>query len=148
MIGPVTGRPLEWLVPAMSVLITAVIAVTQADALPDPMATRWNRAGIPSGPSPRSVELGVGVLVVGLGAAFGAIADRAPTTRAARTLVVLSHVASVGWALHRWRAVSANLGATHWSESHASVNVPTMLLCMLIAGLLGWLASHHRSHDP
>lgn len=92
------------------------------------------------------MELSFSVFAVTIGAAFGAVASRAPTVRLARWLVVLGHVASIGWATRMWRIVAANSDAERWSDSAATVSVPGVLLAMTAAGLVGWLASGHRRH--
>ncbi len=137
---------LEWAVPAAAVVFAVTVALTMGGRLPDPVATGWSSGGEPPGTAPRWMELSFSVFAVTIGAAFGAIAPRAPTVRLARWLVVLGHVAAIGWAGRLWRIVAANLDAERWSDSTASVPVTGVLLAMSVAGLVGWLVSGHRRH--
>ena len=136
----------EWVVPLVAVMFTVTVALTMGGRLPDPVATSWPSGGEPGGPAPRWMELSFSVFAVTIGAAIGAIARRAPTAGLARALVVLGHVAAVGWAGRLWRIVAANLDAERWSDSAATISVPGVLVAMLVGGLVGWLVSGHRRH--
>ena len=153
MLPVVWSRALEWAVPVLAVVVTVVTAVLQAGSMPDPVATRWSSDGTASGPSRRDVELALGVVVVVIGAAFTGLADRLPSVVHARMLVVTGHVASVAWAGQRGRVVSANAGASRWTDTSPTLPVTTVVTMALVAGLIGWLVSaprdqHGRDEPP
>jgi len=135
---------LEWSVPAAAVLFAVTVAVTLGGGLPDPVVTSWTSGGEATGHSPRWIELTFGVLAVMIGAAFGAVAPRAPTVRLARALVVTGHVAAVGMAGRMWRIVANNRNVEGWSDGPVSVSVSSVLLMMVAAGAVGWIVSGHR----
>ena len=136
----------EWTLPAAAVVFAVTVALTMGGRLPDPVATSWPSGGEPAGPTPRWMELSFSAFAVTIGAAFAAIAPRAPTVRLARAFVVLGHVATIGWAGRLWRIVAANLDAERWLDSTATLSVPGVLVAMSAAGLVGWLVSGPRRH--
>ncbi len=153
MLPVVWPRALEWAVPALAVSVTVAMAALQAGSMPDPVATRWSSDGTASGPSRRDVEVALGVVVVVIGAAFTGLADRLPSVVHARMLVVTGHVTSVAWAGQRGRLISANAGASRWTDTSPTWPVMSIVTMTLIAGLIGWLVSaprarHGRDEPP
>ena len=135
---------LEWLVPVGAVAVAVVVAAVGGTRLPDPVATGWPQAGGAEGPSPRWLELSIGVVVVAIAAAFTWTASQVASVRSARWLVVFAHVTAVAWLCRLVRVVSANLDVTHWTEADARLSIPAMVVASVVAGGIGWAVSAHR----
>ena len=142
---PPTWRQLEWAIPVAAVLVVAIITVAKAGSLPARVGTNWDATGQATSNAPLASELILGLVVVALGAAFIATADLYPAAAMQRALVVAGHVASVGWAMHRLRIISANLDVLHWSEATPVVGVRAVLGWAGAAGGIGWFLSRHRA---
>ncbi|MBS3939717.1 MAG: hypothetical protein KG028_02030 [Actinobacteria bacterium] len=139
-----TRQQLEWVVPAVAVLATLAVTITAADALPVRLATSWSHDGQPSRHAPRESELILGVVVVVLGGAFVAVADRLDVIVGQRALIAFGNAAAAGWAAHRLRIIVANLHVEHWADAKPTVGLPVVAVCAAGAGLLGWFLSSHR----
>lgn len=137
---------LEWLVPAGAVAIAVIVAAVGGWRLPDPVATGWPQTGAAAGPSPRWLELSIGVVVVAIAAAFTWTASQVATVRSARWLVVFAHVTAVAWLCRLARVVSANLDVTHWTDADARLSIPAIIVASVVAGGIGWAVSAHRQH--
>ena len=134
-------RAIVWLVPGLAVGVTMFLLIARAGQLPDPMATGWSSDGTPIQSSPRLLELAVGGFLVVLGAAFTGLAGLMVTRRFARMLIAFGHLASVGWAGHRWRVVAANVAADRWTEAAGPRSLTVVVAAALVAGVWGWVVS-------
>ena len=135
---------LEWLVPVVAVVVAVIVAAVGWVRLPDQVATGWPQAGGVEGPSPRWLELSLGVVVVAAAAAFTWPASQVASVRAARWLVVFAHVTAVAWLGRLIRVVSANLDVAHWTEAGARLSIPAIIAASVVAGAVGWAVSAHR----
>lgn len=138
---------LEWLIPGGAIVVAVFLAVICSARLPDPVATGWSLSGVPGGPSSRTLELSLGVVVVAIAAAFTWTASRAPTVRIARSLVAFGHFAAVAWLGRLVRVVSGNLDAAHWSNTDATISIPAIIGAAVAGGAIGWAVSAHRQRD-
>ena len=146
----VRPRPAELVLPLVAVAVAAVLPLTYAGSLPDPVASHWGFGGVPDGNLPALVDhlvlLAATVLVALVPLFAAARADRL----SARVLVGLAHGGAAVFGLLRWWTLEANAGAASWRGA-APLLVGDVLVALglgVVAGAVGAVLARWRPVHP